>query len=217
VCARALREESPQMADDVIYTEPVFTERHAIATRADDQETDWSGWENWLRGHLNIEKQSILDAVVDAVGDLEAKRDRQIRELELKIAECSGAVRVLRTGKSLRVRGTFSEDAKYEYLDIVAIDGSSFVATEDAPGPCPGKGWQLLAKAGSRGARGFIGPRGERGERGDSATAPGIEMLHLDSKDYTLSLILETGKIHSVSLRGLFEQFLRDVQGERAP
>jgi hypothetical protein len=65
---------------------------------------------------------------------------------------------VLRTGKSLRVRRTFSEDAKYERLDIVAVNGSSFIAREDNPGECPGAGWQLLASAGRRGARGFAGP-----------------------------------------------------------
>jgi hypothetical protein len=121
------------MSDDLVYTEPLYTERAdtAIATRAsaDDQETDWSGWERWMRGHLDIERVSIFEAVIEAVGELEAKRNRQIRELELKIAECSGAVSVLRTGKSLRVRGTFSADAKYEQLDIVAVNGSSFRAS----------------------------------------------------------------------------------------
>jgi hypothetical protein len=160
------------MSNDVIYTEPV-SERADTAISAGDQETDWSGWERWMRGHLDIERETILEAVVEAVGELEAKRDRQIRELELKIAECSGAVRVLRTGKSLRVRGTFSENAKQ--LDIVAVGGSSFVAREDNPGQCPGEGWQLLASAGRRGARGFTGPKGERGKVGESAAAgPGF-------------------------------------------
>jgi hypothetical protein len=123
------------------------------------------------------------------------------------------AVNVLRTSKSLRVRGTFSEDARYEQLDIVAINGSSFVAIEDSPGPCPGKGWQLLASAGSRGARGFIGPKGERGERAEAGL--GFKSLHLDRATYTILLSTTDGKIHELSLRGLFQQFLADMQGKR--
>jgi hypothetical protein len=57
---------------DAVYTERADT---GVATRdsANGQKTDWSGWENWLRGHLDIERQTILDAVVETVGDLEAK------------------------------------------------------------------------------------------------------------------------------------------------
>jgi hypothetical protein len=65
---------------------------------------------------------------------------RAIHALELKIAECSGAVNVLRTGKNLRVRGTFIADAKYEQLDVVMLNGSSFIARADNPGECPGEG-----------------------------------------------------------------------------
>jgi hypothetical protein len=209
------------MSDDVIrYTEPVYTERSddGIATRgsANGQETDWSGWEKWMQGHLAIERQAILDGVADAVGDCLGERDQEIRELQLKIAELSGAVNVLRTGKSLRVRGTFDADARYEQFDIVAVNGSSFVATEDCPGPCPGEGWRLLASAGSRGARGFPGPRGEQGERGESApAATGFKSLHLDRARYAILLSTQDGKIHELSLRGLFEQFVSDMKGTR--
>jgi hypothetical protein len=125
---------------------------------------------------------------------------------------------VLRTGKSLRVRGTFSADARYEQLDIVAVNGSSFIAREDNPGQCPGEGWQLLASAGRRGARGFSGPKGERGEKVESAaTVAGFKAFHVDRKTYTLSIITTDGQVHALPLRGLFEQFLADVRGERAP
>jgi hypothetical protein len=208
------------MADDLIYSEPVYTERAdtaiAAPASANGQETDWSGWEKWLRGHLDIEKESIFETIIETVGDLEAQRDRQIRTLELKLAELTGTVSVLRSGRAMRVRGTFDEAARYEQLDVVAVNGSSFVATRDNPGRCPGEHWQLLASAGSRGARGFPGPRGERGERGEPAPAGAtFKMFHLDPKDYTLSAIMSDGKMHSVSLRKLFEQFVNDVQGRR--
>src|SRR5215510_3295513 len=68
-----------------------------------------------------------------------------------------------RDGKTIAVRGTFDESVSYRRLDVVALNGGSFIARKDAPGPCPGSGWQLLA---SQGKRGVAGARGERGERG---------------------------------------------------
>jgi hypothetical protein len=65
-----------------------------------------------------------------------------------------------RDGNSIAVRGTFDQSASYRRLDVVALNGGSFVALKDAPGPCPGGGWQLIASQGRRGAA------GERGERG---------------------------------------------------
>jgi hypothetical protein len=170
-CARALRWRQ-HMADDLVYSAPTYTERAntAITTSANGG-TDWSGWERWLRGHLDIETQAIAEIITETIDDLEAKHDRQIRELELKLAECVGAINVLRTGKNLRVRGTFDEGARYEQLDVVAFNGSSFVALEDRPGRCPGPNWQLLASAGRRGERGSVGPRGERGLKGEPAEA----------------------------------------------
>src|SRR5262249_8422949 len=47
-----------------------------------------------------------------------------------------------------QVLGTYQEDVEYHRLDIVALNGSSFIARRDNPGPCPGEGWQLLASAG---------------------------------------------------------------------
>ena len=55
-----------------------------------------------------------------------------------------------RDGNSITVRGTFDETADYRRLDVVALNGGSFVALKDAPGACPGSGWQLLASQGKR-------------------------------------------------------------------
>jgi hypothetical protein len=208
------------MADDLIYTEPVYTERAGAAiaapTSADGQETDWSGWQRWLDGWLAIERQAIAETIAEALNELEAKRDQQVRELELKLAELTGALGVLRRGGAMRVCGTYSEGTRYEQHDLVAVDGSSFIAREDNPGRCPGAGWQLLASAGRRGARGFPGPNGERGEPGENATAEaGFMALHLDRKTYTIFLSTTDGRIHELSLRGLFEQFVSDMQGGR--
>ena len=43
-----------------------------------------------------------------------------------------------RDGRSLEVRGLFSDKETYKALDIVALNGGSFIARRDNPGPCPG-------------------------------------------------------------------------------
>ena len=55
------------------------------------------------------------------------------------------------------VRGLFDATATYRQLDIVALNGGSFIAKKDDPGPCPGAGWQLIV------SQGKSGDKGERG------------------------------------------------------
>lgn len=92
-------------------------------------------------------------------------------------------------GRSFRVRGTWAEGQSYEALDVVAVNGASFAARRDDPGPCPGDGWQLIAsrgKTGAPGQNGAAGPRGERGEVGRairSATVDETGMLRFLNAD----------------------------------
>jgi hypothetical protein len=127
-------------------------------------------------GSLNVLRQEMLDSVGDALGmvraDFEDKLALQAKgtsELELKLAEVVGSINVPR-GKgapgSFNVRGTFDTDAVYSYLDVVAFNGSSWVAVRDNPGDLPGPGWQLLSSAGKRGPRGEPGPPGAPGKEG---------------------------------------------------
>jgi hypothetical protein len=66
-------------------------------------------------------------------------------------------------GTSFTVRGTWNASGQYHALDVVASGGASFVATRDQPGPCPGEGWQMVARQGKPGEK---GPKGERGPPG---------------------------------------------------
>jgi hypothetical protein len=199
------------MANDVIYTEPRMTP----ATPAWD--LAWNDQlERWLAGHLDIQKNFIFDAVIEAVGDLaanlEAKREVRLHSLELRLAECMGAVNVLRIGRVMHVKGTYRADADYKLFDVVAYGGSSFVATADDPGEIPGPNWQLLASAGGRGRR---GERGEKGEPGAATDVPGFKALRVDQANYTISLFTSDGQIHKLDLKPLFQQFLTDVRGDR--
>jgi syndecan 1/collagen type XXI alpha/collagen type V/XI/XXIV/XXVII alpha len=74
------------------------------------------------------------------------------------------------------MRGTYTPGEGYNYLDLVALSGDSFIARKDDPGDCPGPGWQLLVSRGKAGDRGPPGPRGENGDVGESGSRgePGI-------------------------------------------
>jgi hypothetical protein len=93
------------------------------------------------------------------------------------------------------------------------VNGSSFVALRDWPGPCSGDGWHLLASRGSRGQRGAEGTRGImglRGERGEAA--PAIRAWEVDRTHYLAIPVMSDGfRGPPLELRGLFEQFLLET------
>lgn len=95
-------------------------------------------------------------------------------------------------GKSVTPRGTFDAEADYAELDVVMMGGSSFIATKDAPGPCPGAGWQLLASRGSRGDRGERGApgrdglQGKEGPRGPAGES--IAAVYVDGSELVITM-----------------------------
>jgi hypothetical protein len=118
-----------------------------------------------------------------------------------------------RDAKAPTVRGTYNVEKTYAYLDIVALDGATFIARKDNPGACPGDGWQVMS------VRGRIGPKGEPGERGERgpdgpAGAPAMTIKHwmVDRDNYVATPVLSDGSKGPVlELRGLFEQFNRET------
>jgi hypothetical protein len=119
-----------------------------------------------------------------------------------------------RDGNSIAVRGTFDEAADYQRLDIVALNGGSFIALKDAPGPCPGSGWQLLAGPGKRGAAGEKGERGSSGPQGDPGSSGAtIRDWKIDRARYVATPVMSDGSEGPrLELRGLFEQFVLEVR-----
>jgi hypothetical protein len=80
-------------------------------------------------------------------------------------------------GRSMTVRGTWSDAETYRALDVVALNGASFAARHDDPGVCPGAGWQMVARQGASGKpgdRGLPGPAGPPG-------LPGAPVAALDA------------------------------------
>jgi len=115
-----------------------------------------------------------------------------------------------RDGNSITVRGTFHETAEYRCLHVVALNGGCFIARKDAPGPCPGSGWQLLA---SQGKRGVAGEKGERGPKGDPGlSGVTIRDWKIDRARYVATPVMSDGREGPpLELRGLFEQFLHET------
>ena len=105
-----------------------------------------------------------------------------------------------------KVCGTYREGETFSYLDIVALNGGSFIARADDPGPCPGDGWQLLVSAGRAGKP---GPKGERGERGLPGQAgPTILAWQIDPERYRATPLMSDGSEGpTLELRPLFEQY----------
>jgi hypothetical protein len=116
-------------------------------------------------------------------------------------------------GRSPNVRGAYDAREKYEWLDVVALDGAGFIARHDNPGICPGDGWQASSRQGRPGRPGEAGERGPRGEKGEKGE-PGATVVswQLDRQRYRISPLMSDGKVGPIlELRGLFEQFLSET------
>lgn len=119
-----------------------------------------------------------------------------------------------------QVRGTWREDGVYDALDIVALNGGSFIAKRADPGPCPGDGWQLIASQGRNGPRGEPGERGEPGASGAKGDpAPAVTIIRgwkLNREDYVATPVMSDGKDGPpLDLHEMFEQFAVETEAAR--
>jgi hypothetical protein len=71
------------------------------AAAAAATEHDWSGWETWLRSHLDNEWKEIEQVVAMSLADERQRERREVREalapLERELAELRGQVSALLT------------------------------------------------------------------------------------------------------------------------
>jgi carbohydrate binding protein with CBM5/12 domain len=118
--------------------------------------------------------------------------------------------------RSPRSRGIYDPDTSYVALDVVVCAKGAWIARKDNPGSCPGNGWRLLVRdgrAGTPGAEGQRGERGERGPKGEDGKALTIIDWRLDCTAYEATPVMSDGSYGAVlKLRGLFEQFFREVR-----
>jgi hypothetical protein len=152
------------------------------------------------------------DVVAHDGGTFQARRDSG--QPPTRAADWLCLATAGRDGSSVNIRCSFDANADYRRLDVVACNGGSFVALKDAPGRCPGSGWQLLASPGKRGADGEKGERGERGPKGDPGlTGPTIRDWKIDPARYVAIPIMSDGtEGPPLELRALFAQFLLETR-----
>ncbi len=106
-------------------------------------------------------------------------------------------------GRSFEVRGTWLDVGTYRRMDVVMLNGASFVAKRDDPGPCPGEGWQLLSSQGKRGQSGEKGERGPKGDRGPAG--PAVTGAHVDGEGL-LTLVNADGSVVTCDLYPLLSK-----------
>jgi hypothetical protein len=123
-----------------------------------------AGWERWLRGHLDIERGHLIavlgeefaatrNELLDRIEPQLEKQLGKISALELKLAQLSGAVDVLRgkepplPAKFPRVKA-WKEDTVYYEGDVVAFAGGTYQARRDTVRVPGEKDWVCLATAG---------------------------------------------------------------------
>ena len=146
--------------------------------------TGIEGWENYLQSLILQERDFFLDVMAHSIAQLQ-------RDL---LAETKA---MLDQALAVRVRGTFQPGTNYARGDVVVVDGGSFLARGDNPGPCPGAGWQLMAR---QGQRGIAGPEGKRGPPGNIITG-----WIVDRGEYRITPRLSDGTLGPpLELRALF-------------
>ena len=173
---------------------------NSAATWAAFQEgrASWGDWvETRLSERLGEERSFSRDVLAEVLGTLAG----DLRD------EFNKALAGLRAQRSLEVTGTYDGSVKYRQLDVVALNGGSFVAKVDDPGVCPGPGWQLIA---CQGRAGRPGPQGESGRNGRDAAA--IKSWQIDHANYVVTPLMNDGTAGPpLYLRELFAHFLEET------
>jgi hypothetical protein len=160
-----------------------------------------AGWGDWVEARLaerlNEEREFARSVLVEVLGDLAGDLRDELRQ----------AIATLRAQRSLEVTGTYDGSVRYRQLDVVALNGGSFVARTDDPGVCPGPGWQLIACQGRAGKPGAPGVDGKNGK-----DAPRITEWVVNRENYSATPIMSDGSRGAVlELRPLFARFLDET------
>jgi hypothetical protein len=205
---------------------------------------DWDSWNAWADGRINAALEAFTEATGSAMGEIRAGLRSEFRkELEAATGKLGVEQRELIAGLrtelarletelarrlaslatetgGLHLRGAYRSDQDYDRLDVVTLEGSSYIARQRSPGPCPGEGWRILASAGDTGPQGISGPRGDRGPRGLTGEAgpkgePGAVIVGWspDYAGFKATPIMSDGSEGSaLDLRPFFQEFLDQTQ-----
>jgi hypothetical protein len=219
------------------------TEPHQVENRSGE----WDSWNTWADGRitaaleqhekfftevtgaalgefgagLRVELRKELEAVTTKLGvelrELIAELRTELARLETEFAR---RLTSLETGTAgLRLRGAHRSDQDYDRLDVVTLEGSSYIARRGSPGPCPGDGWRILDSAGATGPQGEMGLKGDRGPKGFVGEAgpkgePGVGIVGWtpDYAGFKATPIMSDGSEGpAFDLKPFFQKFLDEV------
>jgi hypothetical protein len=215
------------------------------AQQIETRSEDWDSWNAWADGRINAALEQYAEistqAAGEAMGEIRAGLRVEFRkELEAASAKLGVELRELIAGLrtdlarletdlarrltsretgGFRLRGVYQRDQDYDRLDVVTLDGSSYIARYAGPGPCPGEGWRILASAGATGPQGEMGPKGDRGPRGFIGEAgpkgePGASIVGWtpDYAGFKATPIMSDGSEGpALDLKLFFQKFLDEV------
>jgi len=156
-----------------------------------------AGWGDWVEARLAERLGEEREFARGVLGEVIGTLAGGLRD------EFNKALAGLRAQRNLEIAGTYDPTVKYRALDVVALNGASFAARVDDPGPCPGDGWQLVAAQGKKGQPGRDGVDGKNGK--DAAR---ITSWLINRADYSATPIMSDGSRGAVlELRELFQRF----------
>jgi hypothetical protein len=223
-------------------------ERERQAHQVESRSEEWDAWNSWADGRiasaLEQHEKVFTETTGEALGEIHAGLRREFRkELEAATGKLGVELREFIAGlrtelarletelarrlasfatetRGLHLRGAYRSDQDYDRLDVVTLEGSSYIARQGSPGPCPGEGWRTLASAGATGPQGIRGPKGEPGPRGLTGEAgpkgaPGASSVGWtpDYVGFKATPIMSDGREGPpLDLRPFFQEFLDQTQ-----
>jgi len=160
-----------------------------------------ASWGDWVEARLHERFEEERTFGTNVLGEVIARLTDDLRD------EFNKAIAGLRAQRSLEVAGTYNPSVRYRALDVVALNGGSFAARVDDPGPCPGSDWQLVACQGKVGRPGRDGTDGKAGR-----DAPRITGWLVNRESYTVvPLMSDNSRGPPLELHELFERFLAET------
>lgn len=142
--------------------------------------------------------------------------DADMEALERKLEELVAAIPVPKDGKDGadaypgEARGLFDPAAEYLARDVVALNGSAFMAKIDNPGDCPGEGWMLLAQRGKRGEKGDRGERGITGINGKDGAQPVGLVFDADKMEFRM--VLDSGEECTADMEPILRSLMEGIR-----
>jgi hypothetical protein len=215
-CEERLREIAETVIETVDNLRDGIENLHAKSSTLREQVANAASREE-LDRRLESERSARASAITNAVAKCQEQLARNEQRALTSEQQMFAAIvsRFLGHGVAVKVpmlRGTYDPRTTYSALDVIAKDGGIYIAKQDAPGTCPGEGWQIASMRGERGRQGERGLPGAQGPAG----APGVPApqpigFEVDTDNYMVKLRWSDAGVTLLNVRPLFEAFAAEI------